>query len=70
MAEHGFDLQHVLVTREQPIDGKRAREVINVYRSEGVLSIRDETLARSAIVSGIGRGKMYGCGFLSLANVA
>lgn len=38
-----------------------------VVRFDGTATITDATLARRAVLGGIGRGKSYGCGLLSLA---
>jgi len=35
---------------------------------EGVLTVTDAVLFRTALTSGIGRGKAYGCGLLTVAN--
>lgn len=36
---------------------------------EGILTVTDADLLRQSIIDGIGRGKAYGCGLLSLARV-
>ncbi|WP_425271601.1 type I-E CRISPR-associated protein Cas6/Cse3/CasE [Nocardia neocaledoniensis] len=35
-------------------------------RFDGIATIHDVDLVRSAVADGIGRGKSYGCGLLSL----
>lgn len=39
-------------------------------RCDGVAVIKDAELVRAAVRAGIGRGKAYGCGLLSLAPMA
>ncbi|MFC0862382.1 type I-E CRISPR-associated protein Cas6/Cse3/CasE [Sphaerimonospora cavernae] len=38
-----------------------------VVRFDGTATVTDADLARRAVLEGIGRGKSYGCGLLSLA---
>lgn len=38
-----------------------------VVRFDGIATVTDAGLARQAVLEGIGRGKSYGCGLLSLA---
>lgn len=48
-------------------DGKGQRVSLDVATYQGVLRIVDAESARAALLAGIGRGKGYGCGLLTLA---
>jgi len=50
-------------------DGKKDRVAATQHRFEGQAVIVDPDALRTALVEGIGRGKSYGCGLLSLAPV-
>ena len=41
---------------------------LSIATFEGVLEVSDPQALRHAVVNGIGRGKAYGCGLLTLAR--
>ncbi|MCF2706058.1 type I-E CRISPR-associated protein Cas6/Cse3/CasE [Arcanobacterium haemolyticum] len=53
--------------RRRPGEDKRDRVTINKVVFEGQLRIEDPDLLRTALISGIGRSKAYGCGLMTLA---
>lgn len=68
---HGLDLSEVASTGSGPAldpgrSGKRSVR-IHVTRFDGHAVVRDPDALREAVRSGIGRGKSFGCGMLSLA---
>lgn len=54
--------------RSNPEQKRRDRVTINRTVFEGLLEVTDAALLRSALISGIGRSKAYGCGLLTLAR--
>ena len=58
-----------VVSREN-LSFKHGNSRISLVRAsyEGVLEVTDPDAFRSALISGIGRGKAYGCGLLTLAR--
>ncbi len=48
-------------------DGRLRTVTLARGRFEGVLTVVDPTLLRAALCRGVGRGKAYGCGLLTLA---
>lgn len=71
-AEHGLTLSSLLATpvpaaRGQSNEGNLVRHVIT--RFDGLAVITGPERVRTAMCEGIGRGKSYGCGLLSLAPV-
>jgi CRISPR system Cascade subunit CasE len=69
-AEHGLALSSLLATPMSPASGKadqghRIRH--SLTRFDGLAVITDPDRVRAAILEGIGRGKSYGGGLLSLA---
>ena len=68
---HGLDLSEVASTGAGPAldpgrSGKRGVRV-HVTRFDGYAVVRDPDALREAVRNGIGRGKSFGCGMLSLA---
>jgi CRISPR system Cascade subunit CasE len=55
--------------RSNPEQGRRDRVTINRTVFEGLLQVTDPDLLRTALISGIGRSKAYGCGLMTLAKV-
>lgn len=52
-----------------PGNGRKAREVtLSTVQFDGRLVVTDVEALRSALVAGIGPGKAYGCGLLTLAS--
>jgi CRISPR system Cascade subunit CasE len=67
---HGLSLL-TLHADAQPTARGRSSEVRHaVTRFDGRAVVRDVDLVRSAVLSGIGRGKSFGCGLLSLAPIS
>lgn len=69
-----------LSTNQQPtftardlgtISGRRGAQKITLRQAlfEGVLRVEDAGVCKAALISGIGRGRAYGCGLLTLAPV-
>lgn len=57
------------IRSEPPVRGRRAGNVVTVEatRFEGLLTVKDPQALAQAVRAGIGPGKAYGCGLLSLA---
>jgi len=68
----GHGLQLVFLHADpQPTARGKSKEVRHaIMRFDGRAVIRDADLVRAAVLSGIGRGKSFGCGMLSLAPAA
>lgn len=71
-ARHGFDVVAALVTGSDMLHGHRSGSRVSLRRVlfEGVLQVRDAKALRHALATGIGPGKAFGCGLLSLARSA
>ena len=67
--KHGFGIHAAAVTGGDVLDNTndKRRIVIKRVRFEGVLSAVDSARLSTAITHGIGPGKAFGCGLLSLA---
>lgn len=70
--QHGFSVETVLVTGQDMLDSRKADTRLSLLqvRFEGVLRVTDPTLLSQAVQAGIGPGKAFGCGLLSLARCA
>lgn len=68
----GFDLATALVSGSDMVHGRKGNARVSLRRVlyEGVLQVRDAQALVGAIASGIGPGKAFGCGLLSLARAA
>ena len=66
---HGLGILELRTDSQQPVRGQRSGHMIThaATRFDGVAVIRDPHALRMAVLNGIGRGKAYGCGLLSLA---
>lgn len=66
----GFDLDTVLVSGGDMLHGRKGAARVSLRRVlyEGVLQVRDAELLVQAVAAGIGHGKAFGCGLLSLAR--
>ena len=60
----------VRVTKRQVLEFRRGedRVTLGVASFSGLLRVRDPDLLRIALTEGIGRGKAYGCGLMTLAR--
>jgi CRISPR system Cascade subunit CasE len=70
---HGLNLLSLAPSPQPIAQGERsdAKRVLHVVtRFDGRAIVRDVELVRAAVAGGIGRGKSFGCGLLSLALVA
>jgi CRISPR system Cascade subunit CasE len=52
---------------ERHSDGQSRQVTLSTARFDGVLEITDVDALRHALCRGVGRGKAYGCGLLTLA---
>lgn len=68
--QHGFQVQAALVSGGDLMHGRRQGGRISLLRVlfDGVLQVRDAQRLQRAVLAGIGPGKAFGCGMLSLAN--
>jgi CRISPR system Cascade subunit CasE len=70
---HGFQIETVDLIPSADIYGKKKEGTgqikINTVLFQGVLQPQDPTLLVRALQHGIGRGKSYGCGLLSLKRI-
>ena len=56
--------------RRDPNASRPGRVTLRTARFEGTLRITDADLFRETLVRGLGRGKAYGCGLITLARIA
>lgn len=65
---HGFSIASVLVTDSGMSKMKKGDRPISLFKVqfEGVLKVVDKNLFIDTIASGIGHGKAFGCGLLSI----
>lgn len=65
----GLDLTHVETTGTAHLTGTRGKGRIHLAATtfEGTATIADVKAIRDSILTGIGRGRAYGCGLLSIA---
>ena len=70
-AQVGLVLPSEPTWSSQKLSGKRGGGVIQIgaTRFDGFAEVEDADLLRAAVRKGIGRGKAYGCGLLSVAAV-
>lgn len=66
----GFAPDTVLVTASDMIHGRKGAARVSLRRVlyEGVLQVRDAGQLTQAVAQGIGHGKAFGCGLMSLAR--
>jgi CRISPR system Cascade subunit CasE len=69
---HGFEVQAALVTASDMLRGRKGPMRVTLMRVlfDGVLQVRNPVELASAVATGIGPGKAFGCGLLSLARSA
>lgn len=66
---HGLRLEQLHVTAEPPAVGHAKPIRHAITRFDGTALVHDPDQVREAVLTGIGRGKAFGCGLLSLAPV-
>lgn len=68
----GFDVKAALVSGSDTLHGRKAGMRVSLLRVtfDGVLQVRDADAVAAALAAGIGPGKAFGCGLLSLARSA
>jgi CRISPR system Cascade subunit CasE len=66
----GFKVETALVTGGDVVRGRKGGMSISLLRAcfEGILQTRDVPTLSKALQMGIGPGKAFGCGLLSLAR--
>lgn len=66
----GFDMQAALVSGSDILHGRKGGMRVSLRRVvyEGVMRVRDADQVAQAVTLGIGHGKAFGCGLLSLAR--
>lgn len=70
--EHGPNLrisEQTMLRFGRHSDGQQRTVTMSTASFEGVLQVADPDLLRAALTSGIGAGKGYGCGLMTLAPV-
>ncbi len=67
---HGFAVEAALVTASGQLRSRKQDGRISVLQAcfEGRLRVRDRTVLAAALRAGIGPGKAFGCGLLSLGR--
>jgi CRISPR system Cascade subunit CasE len=66
----GFGVETALVTGSDSVQARKGNMRVTLLRVcfEGVLVVKDAAALAAAISAGIGHGKAFGCGLLSLAR--
>lgn len=72
-AKHGFEPETLAVVEREWVSFKKTAEngrpvTLHAVTFEGSLRVTDKELLRKAMTEGIGRGKAYGMGMLTLAG--
>ncbi len=67
--DHGFAIYTAMPTQQQRVDDNRHVLKFFSVQFDGILQVTDLTLFLAAIQSGIGSGKAFGFGLLSVAPV-
>ncbi|TBV04971.1 type I-E CRISPR-associated protein Cas6/Cse3/CasE [Stutzerimonas kirkiae] len=67
---HGFAVEAALVTGSELLRGRKGEACISLLKVcfEGRLRVRDVAAMAQAVSAGIGPGKAFGCGLLSLGR--
>jgi CRISPR system Cascade subunit CasE len=68
IVEEAFDITHVQWHRFSKGAGGKNEVSMLAVAYEGALMVADAALFRDALTQGIGRGKAYGCGLLTIAR--
>ncbi|WP_291792981.1 type I-E CRISPR-associated protein Cas6/Cse3/CasE [Brevibacterium sp.] len=61
--------ENLAFSRQGSGGGERRRVSLRTARFEGTLRVTDAELFRRTLTQGIGRGRAYGCGLLTLARI-
>ncbi|MCA6215587.1 type I-E CRISPR-associated protein Cas6/Cse3/CasE [Ideonella sp. B7] len=69
-ARHGFAVETVLVTGQNRLDSRKGDARLSLLQVgfEGLLQVTEPAALQQALAAGIGPGKAFGCGLLSLAR--
>lgn len=67
----GFEVEAALVTASDVLVGRKGQARVQLQRAwfEGILRARDVAALGQAMRAGIGPGKAFGCGLLSMARI-
>ncbi|ARP96730.1 type I-E CRISPR-associated protein Cas6/Cse3/CasE [Bordetella genomosp. 13] len=67
--KHGFSVEAVMVAASDRVQMRKKDAGIHLQRTcfEGLLTVRDANAVSAALLQGIGPGKAFGCGMLSIA---
>ena len=65
--DHGFAIHSAMPTQQQRVDDRRQDLKFFSVQFDGILQVTDPTTFLAAIQSGIGSGKAFGFGLLSVA---
>jgi CRISPR system Cascade subunit CasE len=71
LENNGFSVEKVMIVKNERLEFRKAdRKIVSlsVAEFEGTLEIKDKKAACEALIKGIGHGKAYGCGLLTLAK--
>ncbi|MFX0575055.1 type I-E CRISPR-associated protein Cas6/Cse3/CasE [Nocardia nepalensis] len=60
---------HTRLTGKRSKDGRRSRLVIDTTTFEGTTIVTDPRAINDAILAGVGHGRAYGCGLMSVAPI-
>ncbi|RMX15409.1 type I-E CRISPR-associated protein Cas6/Cse3/CasE [Vandammella animalimorsus] len=68
---HGFALEAAIVTRSDILKPRKGAAVLSLQRAcyEGILQVTDTELLKASLAAGVGPGKAFGCGLLSLGQI-
>lgn len=66
--QHGFQVLYAVAARQERYEDHVHQLTIHTVQFDGYLSVTDPTLLHTAVINGIGSGKAFGCGLLSLAR--
>lgn len=68
-ADHGFAIQNAMPAQQQLVDDRRQDLKFFSVQFDGILQVTDPATFLTAIQAGIGSGKAFGFGLLSVAPV-
>ena len=65
---HRTDLQ--FGRHDENLGGRRKQVTLRNVQFDGVLQVTDTSALRDALTQGIGKGKAYGCGLMTLRRLS